>query len=57
MLTAPYSVTATSAEYGWMGSAPHRATILDSGLEHVGIGATSSLDGRIWIAVDFGGAT
>ena len=56
VLTAPYSVTATSAEYGWMGSAPHRAAILDSGLQHVGIGATSSLDGRIWIAVDFGGA-
>jgi uncharacterized protein YkwD len=56
VLTAPYSVTATSAEYGWMGSAPHRAAILDSGLERVGIGATSSLDGRIWIAVDFGGA-
>ncbi len=56
VLTAPYSVTATSAEYGWMGSAPHRAAILDSGLQRVGIGATSSPDGRIWIAVDFGGS-
>jgi len=54
VLTAPYAVTATSAEYGWMGSAPHRAAILDPGFQHVGIGATSSLDGRIWIAVDFG---
>ena len=33
VLTAPYSVTAVSAEYGWMGFAPHRATILDSGLQ------------------------
>ena len=55
VLTAPYSVTATSAEYGWMNSAPHRAAILDSGLQHIGIGATSSPDGRIWLAVDFGG--
>jgi uncharacterized protein YkwD len=56
VLTGPYDVTATSAEYGWMGSAPHRATILDAGLRSVGIGATSSPDGRIWMAVDFGGA-
>jgi uncharacterized protein YkwD len=54
VLTAPYDVTATSADYGWMGSAPHRATILDAALRSVGIGATSSPDGRIWIAADFG---
>ena len=54
VLTGPSSVTAISAEYGWMNSAPHRAVILDAGLGRVGIGATSSADGRIWIAVDFG---
>jgi uncharacterized protein YkwD len=53
-LTGPYDVTATSAEYGWMGSTQPRATILDPALRVVGIGATSSPDGRIWIAADFG---
>jgi uncharacterized protein YkwD len=56
VLTGPYSVTATSAQYGWMGSTPHRAVILDTNLASVGIGTTSSADGRIWIAVHFGGA-
>src|SRR5262245_61548420 len=28
VLTGPYSVTATSAQYGWMGSTPHRGVIL-----------------------------
>ena len=55
VLTGPYDVTATSAEHGWMGSAPHRATILDSALRSVGIGATSSRDGQVWIVADFGG--
>jgi uncharacterized protein YkwD len=53
-LTGPYDVTATSAEYGWMGSTQPRATLLDPALRVVGIGATSSPDGRIWIAADFG---
>jgi len=56
VLTGPYDVTATSAEYGWMGSTPHRATILDAALRSVGLGAASSRDGRIWIAADFGAA-
>ena len=57
VLTSPYAANAISIEYGWMSSSAHRATILDAGLQHVGIGATSSLDGRIWIAVDFGGTS
>jgi uncharacterized protein YkwD len=56
VLTGPSSVTATSAQYGWMGSTPHRTVILDANLSSVGVGATSSPDGRIWIAVDFGGS-
>ena len=44
-----------SIEYGWMASSSHRATILDPGLQHVGIAATSSPDGRLWIAVHLGG--
>ena len=55
VLTGPSTVTATSAEYGWMGSAPHRASILSTTVRSIGIGATSSVDGRIWIAADFGG--
>src|SRR3954454_7664892 len=55
VVTTPYAATAVSVEYGWMGSASPRATILDSGSQHVGIGATSSADGRVWISADFGG--
>ena len=56
VLTAPHDVTATSVEYGWMGSTPQRATILDPALRSVGIGATSSPEGHVWIAADFGAA-
>jgi uncharacterized protein YkwD len=56
VLTGPSPVTAPAAHDGWMGSPPHRAVILDANLGRVGIGATSSPDGRIWIAVHFGGA-
>jgi len=56
VLISPYAATAVSIEYGWMNSSAHRAAILDAGVQHVGIGATSSRDGQIWIAVDFGGA-
>lgn len=56
-LTAPSAATAVSIEYGWMGSSASRSTILDAALQHVGIGATSSPDGRIWFTVDFGGIT
>jgi uncharacterized protein YkwD len=56
VVTTPYGATAASIEYGWMGSSSSRATIVDSGLQHVGIGATSSRDGRVWITVDFGGS-
>ena len=55
VLAAPHDVTAASAEHGWMGSTPQRTTILDPRLSRVGIAATSSPDGRIWIAADFGG--
>ena len=53
-LTGPHDLTAASAQYGWMGSTPQRTTILDPGLRIVGFGTTSSPDGRIWIAADFG---
>ena len=56
VLSAPSSVTATAAEDGWMDSPPHRAAILDSSYTAVGIGATSSADGRVWITVHFGGS-
>jgi len=55
VMTTPYSATATSIEYGWMGSSSQRASIIDSGLQYVGIGATSSPDGRMWITAYFGG--
>src|SRR5262245_47099042 len=56
VLTAPSWMTATAAERSWMDSPPHRATILDSTYTAVGIGATSSADGRTWITVHFAGS-
>src|SRR5262245_6731543 len=54
VLAGPYDVTATSAAHGWMGATTQRTTILDPALRVVGIGATRSIDGHVWIAADFG---
>jgi uncharacterized protein YkwD len=56
VLTASSSVTAAAVENAWMGSTPHRAAILDDAYTAVGIAATSSADGRVWITVHFGGS-
>ena len=45
-----------AVENAWMGSTPHRAAILDDAYTAVGIAATSSADGRVWITVHFGGS-
>jgi uncharacterized protein YkwD len=57
VLTAPSDVTAASAEHSWMSAAPQRATILDAAFQRVGIGASTTPDGRIWFTVDFGAPT
>ncbi len=37
----------------WMGSAGHRANILDAGYTHVGTGTTRTADGTVWAAQNF----
>jgi uncharacterized protein YkwD len=39
----------------WMGSAPHRANILNGAFNQIGIGYFRGPDGRLWGVQDFGG--
>jgi uncharacterized protein YkwD len=55
ILTGQGSMTPQSIEGAWMASPPHRANILSSAFNIVGIGYVRGLDGRIWAVQDFGG--
>jgi uncharacterized protein YkwD len=55
ILTGQDSMTPQSIEGAWMASPPHRANILSSAFNIVGIGYVRGLDGRIWAVQDFGG--
>ena len=55
ILVGPGGMTATQMEGAWWASAPHRANILSSAFNIVGIGYFYGPDGRIWAVQDFGG--
>jgi uncharacterized protein YkwD len=55
ILVGPGGMSATGVEGAWMASAPHRANILSSAFNIVGIGYVRGPDGRIWAVQDFGG--
>jgi uncharacterized protein YkwD len=55
ILAGQGSMTPQSVEGAWMASPPHRANILSSAFNIVGIGYVRGLDGRIWAVQDFGG--
>ena len=42
-------------ESAWMQSPPHRENILNGTYRAAGVGIAYSPDGRVWVAVDFGG--
>jgi uncharacterized protein YkwD len=55
ILVGPGSMTPDQMEAAWMASAPHRANILSTAFNIVGIGYYRGPDGRIWAVQDFGG--
>jgi uncharacterized protein YkwD len=55
VLSAPPGSSAAAIEATWMGSSQHRANILNGAFTAAGVGTATSADGRIWVAVDFGG--
>ena len=55
ILVGPGNMNAHQMEAAWMGSAPHRANILNPSFNAVGVGLFHGPDGRLWACVDFGG--
>ena len=55
ILVGPNGMSVGAMETAWMNSAGHRANILNGAFGVAGVGVAVSADGRIWVAVDFGG--
>jgi uncharacterized protein YkwD len=55
LLVGPATMTADQMETAWRNSPGHWANITSPYFNVVGIGYTKTLDGRIWVCVDFGG--
>jgi uncharacterized protein YkwD len=55
ILEGPGDMSVGQMEATWMASAPHRQNILGSAFSAAGVGIAYSSDGRVWVAVDFGG--
>jgi uncharacterized protein YkwD len=55
ILVGPGSMSGPTMEAMWMGSAPHRANILNGAFNQIGIGYFRGPDGRLWGVQDFGG--
>jgi uncharacterized protein YkwD len=55
IIVAPGNMAPWQLEAAWMYSPAHRANILNSNFNVVGIGAFWGPDGRLWSVVDFGG--
>ena len=55
ILVGPSGMSADTMETAWMNSPGHRVNILNGAFTVAGVGIAVSADGRIWVAVDFGG--
>ena len=55
VLDGAASLTPGQMESAWMQSPPHRENILNGTYRAAGVGIAYSPDGRVWVAVDFGG--
>jgi len=55
ILVGPSGMSAGAMETAWMNSPGHRVNILNGSFTVAGVGVAVSADGRIWVAVDFGG--
>jgi uncharacterized protein YkwD len=55
ILVGPGGLSVGEMESAWMQSPSHRANILSGAYSAAGVGIAYSSDGRVWVAVDFGG--
>jgi uncharacterized protein YkwD len=55
ILVGPGGMSVGQMESAWMQSAGHRANILSGAYSAAGVGIAYGSDGRVWVAVDFGG--
>jgi uncharacterized protein YkwD len=55
ILAGPAGMSVSQMEAAWMASPEHRANILSGAYSAAGVGIAYSNDGRVWVAVDFGG--
>jgi uncharacterized protein YkwD len=55
ILSGPGGMTAGQMEAAWMASPGHRANIMNGTYSAAGVGMAYSSDGRVWVAVEFGG--
>jgi len=55
ILVGPNGMSSSAMETTWMNSSGHRVNILNGSFTVAGVGVAVSADGRIWVAVDFGG--
>jgi uncharacterized protein YkwD len=55
ILDGPAGMTSWQMEGAWMASPTHRENILNGTYTAAGVGMATSSDGRIWVAVEFGG--
>ncbi|HZP29419.1 MAG TPA: CAP domain-containing protein [Acidimicrobiia bacterium] len=54
ILVGPSSMSADAMEDAWMNSPGHRANILSTSFDSIGIATATSADGRIWATQNFG---
>jgi uncharacterized protein YkwD len=55
ILVGPGGMSIGQMESAWMQSPGHRANILSGAYRAAGVGIAYGSDGRVWVAVDFGG--
>jgi uncharacterized protein YkwD len=55
ILSGPGGMSSGQMEAAWMASPGHRENILNGAYTAAGVGIAYSSDGRVWVAVEFGG--
>jgi uncharacterized protein YkwD len=55
ILSGPGGMSVGEMEAAWMASPSHRENIMSGAYSAAGVGIAYSSDGRVWVAVDFGG--
>ena len=55
ILSGPSGMSVAQMEAAWMASPGHRVNIMNGAYSAAGVGMAYSSDGRVWVAVEFGG--